>query len=192
MEMNRRQLMTAFAASVAAGVVPALPATAAAVVLPPASEAHEFIHVRVLDDVYRAQEWTDGETLRQVFKSDWHFDDDTYPGRTLIRHVPTGLTYTYAVLLDDEEEDADAVRQLHPDCCRPRPNAEGDPLGIIGHAAALVSLHVRCVFDDMREQHKGHPIFIHYPWDGLDGNADLEPVMTEAPPIWVYERPEDA
>ena len=90
------------------------------------------------------------------------------------------------------EADADAVWQLHPECCHPRPNAGGDPLGIIGHAAALVSMHVRRLYGDMREQHKGHPIFFHYPWDGLDDNSDPDPIMTAAPSIWVYERPEDA
>ena len=193
MEINRRAVVTAFVASVAAATVPARLATALA--FPSVSDDHETINVRFLDPVYQASAWEYGETLARVYDSLWLYDDDTFDDVILIRHCPTGLTYA----LDPDEEGRTffwegliAVRQVHPECCRPRPSLDGDPQGIIGYAAALVALHVSRIFPNIREQHKGRPIFFHYPPDLPDDGSDVDPIMTDAPSIWLYERPENA
>jgi hypothetical protein len=141
MEIDRRNLLTAFATSTAAAMLPTLPATAALSGGVYFLDGPIYSNLPPLPDGYRSA----------ILDALWHFDPN-HGGPWLIRHVPSGLTCR----LSPQDHDDLALQAVSIES----PLAEG-AMTLIGRAARVTAAHAYFVLG-CRPWHEG-AVFFHYP-----------------------------
>ena len=163
--IDRRGFLVGVAASAAAGALPAC-------------GAEPLNYVRVRGPIFRqavAHAVDLGWFRECVLHSEWHFDEESFEGRALIRHRMTRLTY----LIFSDGEGLPAARLIAPECCPC--NEAADPDYIVGHAARHVAADALRIVAASRERLAG-PIYLRYPFGRTDWPAP-DPIIDDAPPI---------
>ncbi len=184
MEIGRRALLTGFAATAAAALVPTLPAGASALSESPITPDIDGLMVAnllLIGTVYRQVKpvFHLSFSLRicdVLVNSLWQYDNYSYENRPIIRHCPSGFTY----VASSEGVGLIAVRRVAECCClnEQRYTHREVTVGHVARCLAVRASRMESVF------HREGAVFLSYPdIQSVLHWPTCNPTIDAAPPI---------